>query len=174
MNLFSSGCVLFDCITGAYRMVEKTPFKIGSGEDCDWRIDDDLVALEHCVIQRKSNTYYLLSSPGIDGVLLDGMLNPGGQLTPAADHTLIVGARLFALRVGSGLEKWIAGMNSSEWFIYDKTRASKFGPVPFHELARELPRGRLQRRRSGIPLPRLDEHGLLRRARPAFDPASFS
>ena len=70
MNLFSLGCVLFDCTAGTYRMVEKTPFKIGSGDDCDWRIDDPQVAAEHCVIQRKSNTYYLLSSAGTEGVLL--------------------------------------------------------------------------------------------------------
>src|ERR1700722_18286145 len=104
MNLFSSGCVLFDCTEGAYRAVEKTPFKIGSGEDCDWRIDDPLVAPEHCVIQRKSNTFYLLSSAGIEGVLLDGMMNPGGQLAPNSDHTLVVGKHLFALRTGNALD----------------------------------------------------------------------
>jgi FHA domain len=140
MNLFSSGCVLFDCTEGVYRIVEKTPFKIGSGGDCDWRIDDPWVAAEHCVIQRKSNVYYLLSSAGTDGVLLDGMLSPGGQLTPNVDHTLIVGNRLFALRVGSGLDKWSAGMNSNEWFVYDKAASSKFGPVSFPELAMEWPR----------------------------------
>jgi hypothetical protein len=139
MSLFSSGCALFDCSEGAYRMVEKTPFKIGSGEDCDWRIDDPHVAPEHCVIQRKSNTYYLLSSAGIEGVLLDGMLNPGGQLAANADHTLIIGKHLFALRVGSALEKWIAGMDSSQWFIFDKATSSKFGPVSFNELAIQWP-----------------------------------
>jgi FHA domain len=140
MNLFSSGCVLFDCSEGAYRMVEKTPFKIGSGDDCDWRIDDPQVAAEHCVIQRKSHTYYLLSSAGTEGVLLDGMLNPGGQLAPNTDHTLIIGKRLFALRVGSALEKWTAGMNSTQWFIFDKTNSSTSGPVAFHDLAIQLPR----------------------------------
>ena len=140
MNLFSSGCILFDCTAGSYRAVEKTPFKIGSGEDCDWRIDEPQVAAEYCVIQRKSNTYYLLSSAGNEGVLLDGMLNPGGQLTPNDDHTLIIGKRLFALRVGSGLEKWAAGMNSDQWFIFNKTTHLKFGPVAFHELATEWPR----------------------------------
>jgi len=139
MNLFSSGCVLFDCAAGAYRMVLKTPFKIGSGEDSDWRIDDPEVPAEHCVIQRKSNTYYLLSSAGTEGVLLDGMLSPGGQLTPNSDHTLIIGKHLFALRAGNNPDQWIARMNSREWFVFDKSTSSRFGPVAFDDLSAAWP-----------------------------------
>ena len=139
MNLFSLGCVLFDCTAGTYRMVEKTPFKIGSGDDCDWRIDDPQVAAEHCVIQRKSSTYYLLSSAGTEGVLLDGMLNPGGQITPNSDHTLIVGQRLFALRSGNHVDQWIARMNSREWFVFNKSNSAMFGPVAFGDLPMEWP-----------------------------------
>jgi hypothetical protein len=139
MNLFSSGCVLFDCTAGTYRMVEKTPFKIGSGADCDWRIDDPQVAAEYCVIQRKTGTYYLLSSAGNEGVLLDGMLNPGGQLTPNTDHTLIIGKHLFALRPGSGLDEWIASMDAGEWFVFNKSTSAKLGPFAFAELPEEWP-----------------------------------
>ena len=144
MNLFSSGCVLFDCTAGTYRMVEKTPFKIGGGEDCDWRIEDPQVAAEHCVIQRKASSYYLLSSAGIEGVLLDGMMNPGGQLTANDDHTLVVGKHLFALRAGSHLDQWIARMNSREWFVFDKATSSRFGPVAFSELPQEWPKATSQ------------------------------
>jgi len=140
MNLLSSGLAVLDCTTGTYRLAEKTPFKIGSGGDCDWRIDDPHVAVEHCIIQRESDTYYLLSSAGIEDMLLDGTLGLGGQLTVNSDHTLIVGRHLFAIRVGSGLERWTTGINASQWFIYNKATSSKFGPVSFHDLFTEWPR----------------------------------
>src|SRR6187399_809323 len=53
MGLLIPDCILFDCLTGAHCAVEKSPFVIGSGPDCDWRIDDPDVPETHSVIQCK-------------------------------------------------------------------------------------------------------------------------
>ena len=119
-------------------MVDKTPFKIGSGPDCDWRIDDFSVAEEHCVIQRKGRAFCLLASNGTDAVLLDGVANPGGELASDVDHTLVIGGHFFALHGSSDAQKWLRGMNHSEWFIYDKAEQRKFGPLAFSILANAL------------------------------------
>jgi hypothetical protein len=54
------------------------------------------------------------------------------------DHTLVIGRHLFALHGSSDAQKWLRGMNHSEWFIYDKGLEKKFGPVPLSVLANAL------------------------------------
>ena len=126
-------------------MVEKTPFKIGSGPECDWRVDDPAVPEEYCVIQRKDRAYYLLAANGTGSILLDGVANKGGELAPHADHTLVINGHLFALRISGKPELWLQSLNHSEWFIYDKGEEKKYGPLTFSIL-----RGALRRRPQGV------------------------
>ena len=135
MGIFAPTLILFDCVSGANRVVDKTPFKIGSGADCDWRIDDYSVAEEHCVIQRKGREFFLLASNGTEAVLLDGVENPGGALARDTDHTLVVGGHLFALHGSSDADKWLRGMNHREWFIFNKAEQQKYGPLDYAALA---------------------------------------
>ncbi len=132
--------ILFDCISGAHRVVDKTPFKIGSGLDCDWRIEDPDVADEYCVIQRKGREFFLHALNRENLVLLDGLENEGGELASDLDHTLVVGRHLFALHDSGDAEKWLSGMSHSEWFIFDKVSQVKVGPFGFSSLAAELER----------------------------------
>lgn len=138
MGIFAPTLILFDCVSGAHRVVDKTPFKIGSGADCDWRIDDYSVAEEHCVVQRKGQTFYLLAANGTNAVLLDGVDNPGAELESDVDHTLIIGGHLFALRESKDAQKWLRGMKHSEWFIFHKTESQRYGPLDFSGLANAL------------------------------------
>lgn len=135
MGLFSASLILFDCINGSHCVVDKTPFTIGSGEDCDWRIDDDEVPEEHCQIISKSGTFYLLPSNGTHAIELDGVEDPGGELALDTDHTLTIGRHLFALHGSTKAKKWLSGMNHVEWFIYDKADQCKHGPIAFNDLA---------------------------------------
>lgn len=138
MGFFAPTLILFDCVSGAHRVVDKTPFKIGSGSDCDWRIDDFSVAEEHCAIQRKGRSFFLLPSNGTETVLLDGVAHSGGELALDADHTLMIDGHLFALRGSTDAQKWLHGMDHSEWFVYDKAEEKKFGPYRFSALAKIL------------------------------------
>lgn len=138
MALIDPTWILFDCVTGAHRAVEKTPFKIGSGPDCDWRIDDSAVASEHCVIQRKGSAFYLLPPNANERLLLDGISSRGGELECDTDHTLLIGRHLFALHGSNEADKWLRKMDHSEWFIYDKTLEKQFGPLAFPILANAL------------------------------------
>ena len=121
-----------------HRQVEKTPFKIGSGPDCDWRIDDSAVDEEACVIWRKGTAFHLLYSPGASGVSFDGVANQGGEVDGGIDHTLVIGSHLFALRTSPEVEEWLSGMNSQQWYIYDKDLEKKYGPISFLVLAEAL------------------------------------
>ena len=145
MGILAPTFILFDCVTGENRPVDKTPFKIGSGSDCDWRIDDSSVAAEHCVIQRKGSAFYLLALNGTGAVLCDGVESKGGELECDTDHTLVIGRHLFALHGSSDAQKWLHGMSHSEWFIYDKGLEKKFGPVAFSVLGNAL-----ERRSNGV------------------------
>lgn len=82
MGIFAPTLVFFDCLSEAHCVVDKTPFKNGSGPDCDWRIDDYSVAEEHCAIQRKGREFYLLAFRCTDAVLLDGVANAGANWLP--------------------------------------------------------------------------------------------
>jgi hypothetical protein len=134
MAFFAPTLILFDCLSGANRVVDKTPFKIGSGPDCDWRIDDPEVSPEHCVIQRKGHAFYLLPSEGRSFLMLDGTDLPGGELALDTDHTLAIGEHLFALRAARDSHKWLEGMSPLEWYIFDKVALQKYGPFSFKGL----------------------------------------
>jgi len=134
MGFFAPELILFDCGSGAHRVVGKTPFVIGSGADADWRVESAQVSAEHCVIQRKGRDYSLFPANGTGELLLDGILSAGGEIAPDLDHTLIIDGHFFALRTGADLSKWVDGLNHREWFIYDKANSAKFGPCAFREL----------------------------------------
>ena len=138
MATADSSLILFDCLSGGHRIVDKTPFKIGSGLDCDWRIDDFSVADEHCVIQRKGRSFFLLASNQGRTILLDGQSTGGGELEMNIDHTLIIGGNLFALYGASDAQRWLSQMNHAVWFIFDKGQSQKHGPFAFSGLAGAL------------------------------------
>jgi len=140
MGLFGQDWILYNCVTGNHRVIDKTPFLIGSGENCDWRIEDTAVTAEHCVIQRKGKSYYILPVNGTGDLLLDGIHHPGGELTQDDDHTLIIEGHLFAIRGGSKMKQWLAGMNHEEWFIFNKESNNKYGHCTFPELPNQMAR----------------------------------
>lgn len=132
MGLLSSELAIYDCVTGRTARTTRMPFKIGSGPDCDWRIDDPAVPAEYCTIQRKGRAFYLVPAEG--SIIYDGLPNDGGELTEKEDHTLVVGSHLLALRAGD-TRTWLANMDHEQWFIFDKLAQTKSGPCAFQELA---------------------------------------
>ena len=141
MNLFSSTFLLYNVLTGEQIDIAQTPFKIGSGADSDLRLDDDRVAAEHCVFQKKGRKTYLLpcSSHGITSLLVDGVDFLGGELEAKKDYTLCIGSSFFALHGASDPKKWAANINSDLWYIVDKSNgATPRGPINLADLAREL------------------------------------
>jgi hypothetical protein len=146
MGFFSASLILFDCVTGSHRVVDKTPFTIGSGEDCDWQIDGDDISEEHCEILSKGGAFYLLPCNGTHVLQLDGEEDPGGELALGIDHTLSIGRHLLALHGSTKAKKWLSGMNHTEWFIYDRTDQCKHGPVAFRDLGDAVERYAARRR----------------------------
>jgi FHA domain len=139
MGLFDHEWILFDCTTGEHRPIGNGPYLLGRGESCDWRFDDPAVAPVHCVIERNGKNCRVTASPGTDDLVLDGMVSAGGELTPDDDHTLVIEGHLLAIRGGTDVQDWLKTMNHREWFIFDKTTFTKFGPCDFSELALQLP-----------------------------------
>ena len=143
MGFLAPEFILFDCFTGEHRLVEKTPFKIGSGPDCDWRIDDPSVPDEHCIIQRKGRAFSVVPGRDSDALLLNGSASAGTWLSTDEDYTLIVGGHFLALHGASDPQVWLAGLDHQRWYIYDRTTDVKSGPCALPELAgylAELPR----------------------------------
>jgi len=138
MGLLSAELAIFDCVTGRTARTEQTPFKIGSGPDCDWRIDDPAVPAEYCTIQRKGRSYYVLPTNGTGEIVFDGLLGPGGEIASGEDHTLAIGRHFLALRGASDARRWLAGLSHAHWFIFDKDAHTKSGPCAFRELGPHL------------------------------------
>ena len=150
MGFLAPEFILFDCFTGGHRLVDRTPFIIGSGAHCDWRIDDLAVAEEHCVIQKKGRAFSIHPANGADALLLNGSASAGTWLSTDEDHTLIVGAHFLALHGSNDPREWLAGMDHQRWYIYDRAANVKSGPCALHELAGHL-----------AALPNLDDQTLV-------------
>ena len=138
MGLFSNQMALVDCVSGRKVRVDQTPFSIGSGETCDWRIDDESVSEAHCVIQRRGRDYFVLPANGTGTLLIDGMENPGGRIAAGEDHTLVVGGKLLAMRSASDAHLWLENVDHTRWFIFDPATQAKSGPCAFAELGHFL------------------------------------
>ena len=150
MAFFAPEFVLFDCFTGEHRIVDKTPFKIGSEADCDWRIDDPAVGAEHCVIQRKGRSFSIHPGDDCDALILNGASCPGTWLSADEDYTLNIGSHFLALHGASDPTAWLAGLDHERWYLYDRTTDVKSGPCALHELAGYL-----------AALPRIDDQTLV-------------
>jgi hypothetical protein len=138
MGLLSNELAIYDCVTGRTARTEQMPFKIGSGADCDWRIDDPSVPAEVCSIQRKGRSFYILPLNGTGEVVFDGLPGPGGEISTGEDHTLVIGRHFLALRGAGEVKKWLASLSHAHWFIFDKEAQTKAGPCPFQELGPHL------------------------------------
>jgi hypothetical protein len=150
MGFLTPEFILFDCFTGAHGRIHKTPFVIGSGPDCDWRIDDPAVAPEHCVIERQGRTFFARPANGAAALLLDGSASEGTELTTDDDHTLIVANHFLALHGASDPTKWLARMDHHKWYIFDRGTEVKSGPCALDELAGFL-----------LELPKIDDQILV-------------
>ena len=138
MDLYNREWILFDCVTGQHRLIDWTPFTIGSGEHCDFQIDDSDVAREHCRIERQGRTYFIVSGESSAQLIFDGVSIAESELSANEDHTLIIGRHLFALRGGVRLKQWLADLNYREWFIFDKKTATKYGHCSFEDLSTQI------------------------------------
>ncbi len=138
MGFLAPEFTLFDCFTGHHRLVDHTPFTIGSGDDCDWRIDDPAVAEVFCVIQKKGRAFSILPANGTASLLLNGSASAGTYLNADEDHTLIIGGHFLALHGTNDPAAWLAKMDHQRWYIYDRTADVKSGPCALHELAEHL------------------------------------
>jgi hypothetical protein len=137
VNRMSDFC-LYNCLTGEHAVIAKTPFKIGSGEDSDLKLNDPDVAHEHCVIYKKDKKTFLVPNQQIGELILDGVGFGGGELDPGQDHTLCVGSNFFAIRGDTHPKKWLQSLDCNRWFIFDKSATSSQGPFHPADLSRQL------------------------------------
>jgi len=114
MNFFSQNFCLYDCLTGEHTIISKTPFKIGSGEDSDLKLNDPDVAQEHCVIYKKDKKTFLVPNQQIGQLILDGVGFVGGELEAGQDHTLCIGSHFFAIRGDAHPKKWVQSFDRTQ------------------------------------------------------------
>ncbi len=130
---------LFDVLTGRQAVIERTPYKVGSGEGCDWRIDDAGIPGEWFEIQRKGADHYVAAGKSAGQILFndDAACSLTG-VEHGKDHTLCLGGQFIVLRRTKQPLDWLARMYHQRWFIYDEPNGTLVGPYAPGKLAAEV------------------------------------
>ncbi len=132
---------LFDVLTGRHAVIERTPYIVGSGEGCDWRIDDRSIPAEWFQIQRKGGDHYVAAGNYAGAILFndDASCTLTG-VEHGKDHTLCLGGQFLVLRRTKQPIGWLAGMYHQTWFIYDEPNGTLVGPYAPGRLTAEVER----------------------------------
>lgn len=127
---------VYDCISGASVMANKTPFAIGSGPGMDLDFGDAEEGLD-CEFQLLKGFGASLSKkrPGVD-LLVNGESVNYTELALGEDYSIKIGSHFLALRGGKNLDTWLTRLNHLQWFLLDSMTEARDGPMPASNLCR--------------------------------------
>jgi hypothetical protein len=127
---------VYDCISGASVMANKTPFAIGSGPGMDLDFGDDDEGMD-CEFKLLKGFGASLSKkrPGID-LLVNGESVNYTELALGEDYSIKIGPHFLALRGGKNLDTWLSRLNHVQWFLLDSMTEARDGPMPASDLCR--------------------------------------
>ena len=130
---------LFDVVTGRHAVIENTPYIVGSGQACDWRITDADVPDEWFELQRRKGELYVAAGKSMGQILLnDDPASILSEVEPGKDHTLCLGRQFLVLRRTKHPMDWLAQLYHQKWFIYDEPNAALVGPYPPGTIGEEV------------------------------------
>ena len=129
--------VIYNCVTSQHWIVEKFPFKLGSGEGCDVQVSQAGTGPVQCMVEKKASTYTIHSPTGTQ-LFLNGKPAAPGEIHKDIDNSLVFAGNLFALYLSADEGSWLRGFYNSDWFIYSHAESQSYGPVAYHELAVHL------------------------------------
>jgi hypothetical protein len=129
--------VIYNCVTAQHWIVNRFPFKVGSGEGCDVQISAAGMGAVQCVFDKKFSSYTVHSPTGTP-FFLNGKPNTPGEIDQNIDNSFIFAGNLFALYLSADEAIWLRGFHNSEWFIYSPGESVSYGPVAYQDLASHL------------------------------------
>jgi hypothetical protein len=134
---FAHGLTLgiINCLSGEYKIATKSPFVIGSGVECDFKVNDDQLLDQHCIIEKSKAGIQIRSIQGEHpkgSFYLDGQESKLSQLNLRSEHALQVGKSFFIFVTtrtprNENIIKWAGKIKNGGWIINksDPRRASR-------------------------------------------------
>ena len=130
---------LFDALTGHREVVERVPYKVGSGNGCDLRIAAADIPNEWFEIQQKGSEHYVAAGRGAGRILFnDDAACVLTKIWHDKDHTVCLGGKFIVVRRTKQPSNWLGRMNHKKWFIYDEPNGKLVGPYAPGKLAAEV------------------------------------
>ena len=127
---------IYDCVTGAFGIIDSFPFGIGCGDFVDLDLGTGPEG-SHVFLDSTSGGAISLTKQFKEvDLFVDGKAVNYEELKPGEDHSIMLNGRFLALRAEKKIEKWHKGLNHESWILYDSMTQSKDGPMPLVELCR--------------------------------------
>ncbi|HWB01619.1 MAG TPA: hypothetical protein VG796_01260 [Verrucomicrobiales bacterium] len=130
---------LFDVLTGRQAVVEATPYIVGSGQGCDWRIEDPDIPEEWFELQKKGADYFVAAGKSMGQIRFND--DAACTLAPIElkqDHTLNLGRQFLVLRKTKYPWDWLSRLYHQKWYIYDEANSGLVGPFAPGSLTGEI------------------------------------
>jgi hypothetical protein len=126
--------VVVDCVTGRHQQVQNFPFRITAGEGADWPVEA-VPQGEGCAVHRVDGCLQIMTVSPSGTIRLNGETTEGFlPLNPDMDFTIVAGNTMLAVHATKKPREWLAGIDSSQWYIFVPDTQSKYGPCAFAEL----------------------------------------
>src|SRR5882724_258971 len=129
--------VAVDCLTGRASKIISLPFEIGSGDSVDLRLNGRSVAERHCAInQVHGHGLCFIKQDPHASLVVDGESVEFCPLKPDADYAVKVGSHFLAVRGGRDVDRWLRGLDCTQWTLHDPAANRVDGPMSLDDLCR--------------------------------------
>jgi hypothetical protein len=131
-----------DCIRGNFAQATSSPFIIGSGADCDLRVEDDSVLDQHCLIEKtKKGIQIRAVQPDhpSGGMILDGKPADVAPIAERSERSLQIGKSFLMVTSAQSvspvaLQRWGAEIKSGGWIVNKSNPAIATRPLELAEI----------------------------------------
>jgi hypothetical protein len=124
---------LVDCLDGNRGEIGKGPFRVGGSAAVDLRVNGLIGESQRDLFEVSAikGGYQILPIDGVDYFYFDGQDSVVAVVQDHVDHTLVVKGHPFVLRWDgeAGGREWYSGINSVNWYVYEKGSHEWQGPV---------------------------------------------
>ena len=117
---------VLDCVSGAFRVVDKYPFRLASGGDLDLGEEEGGPEVE---IASCGGGISLTSRSQDADMAVNGETVHYAELKPWKDYSVKIGGHFLAIRGQRKVQGWPGGVDVTEWTLLDSMTEEKDGPL---------------------------------------------
>ena len=133
---------VIDCINGTFAQAAQSPFIIGSGAECDLRVDDEQVLDQHCLIEKtKKGIQIRAVQPDhpAGGMVINGTSANLSPLKRPQEYSLQIGRSFLIIGAAkitkaAVLQRWGMEIRNQGWIINKSNVASASRPLELQEV----------------------------------------